>query len=334
MKSDQEDVASPSNEPVLSARRSQRLRQRAAWMYYVEEMTQSAIADALGVGRVTVVRLLSEARALNEVRVSLRRDIAELSRLEMELQKTWGIAEAIVAPLSSPDSDPRAAIGAAAGLYLSEMLRPAMRIGLGWGKTLFNSLGFLSEKSVPRLSVVSLAGGVTHVRQANPAEFAWQFARLFRADCYLIAAPAIVDSATTKNALIERCGLREVFDFAKSLDAVVMGVGPMTAQSTTNQFGFVSAADLKALRARGAVGDVLFNFFDARGRLVDHPLNERAMSIPIKTIAATPARLLVAGGLDKVDAMVGAFNLLRPTVVITDEISAAALLQRAAARSA
>jgi len=303
-------------------------------MYYVEEMTQSAIAEALGVGRVTVVRLLSEARALNEVRVSLPRDMAELSQLEIALQKEWRIAEAIAAPLSSPDADPRAAIGAAAGQYLSEMLRPGMKIGLGWGKTLFNSLGFLSEKSVPGLSVVSLAGGVTHVHQANPAEFAWQFARLYRADCYLIAAPAIVDSAATKNALIERCGLREVFDFAKSLHAVVVSVGPMTAQSTTNQFGFVSAADQKALRARGAVGDVLFNFFDADGRLVDHPLNERAMSIPIKTIAATPARILVAGGLDKVDAMIGAFHLLRPTVTITDQFTAAALLEKATARSA
>jgi len=51
-------------QPITSSRRSPRLRQRVAWMYYVEEMTQSAIADALGIGRITVVRLLSEARAM------------------------------------------------------------------------------------------------------------------------------------------------------------------------------------------------------------------------------------------------------------------------------
>jgi len=315
-------------EPTFSTRRSARLRQRAAWMYYVEEMTQGAIAEALGVGRVTVVRLLSQARALGEIRVSLRRDLAELSRLEIELQKSYGIAEAVVAPLSSPAADPRGAIGAALGQLISDRLRPGMKIGMGWGRTLFGSLGFLAERSIARLSVVSLAGGVTHVRQANPAEFAWQFARLFHADCYLIAAPAIVDSAATKRALIERCGLREVFDFAKSLDAVVVSVGPMTAQSTTNQYGFITSADQKALRAQGAVGDVLFRFFDAQGRLVDHPLNERAMSIPIETIARAPTRILAAGGLDKVEAMAGAFNLLRPTIVVTDEACAAALLGR------
>ena len=53
-------------------------------MYYVEEMTQSAIADALGIGRITVVRLLAEARSMSEVRISLSRDIAELAGLEIE----------------------------------------------------------------------------------------------------------------------------------------------------------------------------------------------------------------------------------------------------------
>jgi len=318
-------------EPSFSGRRSARLRQRAAWMYYVEEMTQNAIADALGVGRVTVVRLLSEARAMNEVRISLSRDVAELSRLEIDLQKAYGIAEAVVAPLSAKGADPRAAIGAATGQYVSDMLRPDMKIGLGWGQTLFQSLGFLNERQVPRLSVVSLLGGITHARQANPAEFAWQFSRIFLADCYLLAAPAIVDSAATKQTLIDRCGLREVFDFSKSLDAVVVSVGPMTPDSTTKLFGFISDADQDELRARGAVGDMLFNFFDRHGRLVDHPLNERAMSIPIKMLAATPARILVSGGLDKVEAMVGAINLIRPTVMITDEATAEALLRRAIA---
>lgn len=316
--------------PAAASRRSPRLRQRVAWMYYVEEMTQSAIADALGIGRITVVRLLSEARAMNEVRVSLSRDAAGLSRLEIELQKAYGVNEAIVAPLSSLDADPRAPIAAAAGEYISEMLQPDMKVGLGWGQTLNRSLSFITERQVPRLSVVSLVGGITRARQANPAEFAWQFSRIFMADCYLLAAPAIVDSAATKRTLIERCGLREVFDFANSLDAVVVSVGSTIPNSTTNLFGVISNADQAALRACGVVGDVLFNFFDVEGRLVDHPLNERSMSIPIPTLAATPNRVLVSGGPDKIEPIVGAFKLIRPTVLITDEATAEALIARAA----
>ena len=93
-------------------RRSERLRQRAAWMYFVEEMTQSAIADALGVGRVTVVRMLAEARALGEVRIALARGHAELGGLEAALCTAYGFGDALLAPISSADADVTAPIGA------------------------------------------------------------------------------------------------------------------------------------------------------------------------------------------------------------------------------
>jgi DNA-binding transcriptional regulator LsrR (DeoR family) len=329
MKSNEDTAERAEIAPAGSGRRSPRLRQRVAWMYYIEEMTQSAIADALGIGRITVVRLLSEARAMNEVRISLSRDVAALSRLEIGLQKAYGIPEVVVAPLAPSGGDTRAVIAAAAGEYVSDMLRPDMKIGLGWGHTLNKSLNFLVERPMPRLSVVSLLGGVTRARAANPAEFAWQFSRIFMAECYLLAAPAIVDSATTKYSLIERCGLKEVFEFSRSLDAVVVSVGSLERGSSTDFYGMVSPAEQERLREHGAVGDILYNFFDLEGRLVEHSLNERSMSIPLPTLQSAPRRVLVSGGLDKVDAMIGAMRLLRPTAVITDEVTAEALLGRA-----
>lgn len=328
MKSLEEPVKRAEAAHAVSSRRSPRLRQRVAWMYYVEEMTQSEIADALGIGRITVVRLLSEARALNEVRITLSREVAALSRLEIEMQKAFDLPEVVVAPLSGAAADPRPALAAAAGEYVSDMLRPDMKVGLGWGRTLSKSLSFIAERQVPGLSVVSLLGGITRARAANPSEFAWQFSRVFMAECYLLAAPAIVDSPATKQALIERCGLREVFDFAKTLDAVVVTVGSLAIDSTTDFHGIVSPQDREELRTLGAVGDILYNFFDVEGRLVDHPLNKRSMSVPIETLRMAKTRVLVCGGLDKPDAMIGAFQLLRPTVVVTDEISAEALLKR------
>ena len=199
-------------------------------MYYVEEMTQSAVAEALGVGRVTVVRMLAEARALGEVRIALARGAADLAGLEIALAKALGVGEAIVAPLSAPDADPTAPIGAALGAVISELVADDMKIGLGWGLTLRQALDHLSERAAKAVTVVSLVGGVTHVGSINPAEFAWEFARAYNADCYLIPAPALVDSAETRRALIERCGLAEVYEFARRLDAVVFGVGALDAE--------------------------------------------------------------------------------------------------------
>lgn len=314
-----------------SGRRSARLRLRAAWMYYVEGMTQSAIADALDIGRVTVVRLLADARNLNEVKISLSREIAELPRLEMGLQKAFGLREAVVVPLSEAEADASAAIGAATGQYISEMIRPDMTIGFGWGRTLMRALGFIDEKPVAGLSVISLLGGITKAKQYNPSEFAWQLSRLFQADCHLIAAPAIVDSVETKQALIERCGLSNVYNQARSMDAVVLSAGEMEETSTSLRYGFFSAADWDSLKAAGAVGDVAYNFFDIEGRPVDHPINTRVMSIPLETLRATPQRILTSGGPGKTQAVLGALRLLRPTVFITDEATAGRVLKAAGA---
>jgi len=87
-----------------------------------------------------------------------------------------------------------------------------MKVGVGWGKTLIAALAYIDEKPLPGLAMVSLLGGIAKVGQYNPVDFALQFSRLLQADCFLIPAPALVDSVETKRALIERCGLAEILE--------------------------------------------------------------------------------------------------------------------------
>ncbi|HEY3597180.1 MAG TPA: sugar-binding transcriptional regulator [Paraburkholderia sp.] len=310
---------------------ARRLRLRAAWMYFVEEMTQNEIAQKLGVGRVTVVRLLAAARERNEVKISIGDRLAECVEAERRLESRFGIGEAIVVPLSARGADATGPIAAAAGAYVSSLVRADMRIGVGWGRTLVNSLAFIDERTVDNLSVVSLLGGIMKARKFNPAEFAWRLASLFQADCYLMTAPLLVDSAATRQTLIERCGLADIFELAKSLDAVLLGAAGTGADATSHQSKFITNADRSSVVKAGAVGDLLFNFFDANGRLVDHPINERVMSVPLDIIKKVPVRVLAAGGASKVHALAGALKLLKPTVLITDEYTAKDVLKLAGA---
>ncbi len=312
-----------SNEILRPPKRSERLRQRAAWMYFVEEMTQSAIADALGVGRVTVVRMLAEAKALGEVRIALSRGDAELGGLEAALvQDTSDCPRRSLRRCPPTPPIPTAPIAAALGDHVSALLRNDMKIGLGWGRTLNSSLEYLSERSLKGLSVVSLVGGVTHFVADNPAEFPSGFARAFNADCYLIPSPALVDSPATKTALIERCGLKSVYDFAQTLDAVVVSVGSLGPEASIARYAVIGEADRKTLGEYGAVGEMLCNVYDDQGRIVDHPLNQRVMSVPLEVVRAAPVRVLAAGGAHKLAAIRGALKLLKPTTLVTDSVTA------------
>lgn len=310
----------------VASARTRRLRLRAAWMYFIEEMNQADIAEALGVGRVTVVRLLADARERQEIKFSLQSDLPECVGLERALEQRFGLTEAVVVPISSPQADATEPISAATGLYLSEFVRPGMKIGVGWGRTLLESLRYIQESQGTELSVVSLLGGITKAKRFNPSEFAWRFSSLFQAECFLMTAPAIVDAPATRQTLIDRCGLGEVFERAKTLDAVLLSVGSMAASGTAYRDGFVSDELRRAMVKHGAVGEMLFHFFDAKGRLIDHPIQDCVMAVPMETLKAVPQRILASGGRDKAEAILGALRLVRPTVLVTDELAAAQIL--------
>ncbi|WP_095089205.1 sugar-binding transcriptional regulator [Mesorhizobium sophorae] len=324
---------SETPEQVASESRTDRLRIRAAWMYFVEQMTQNEIADVLGVGRVTIVRMLADARSRNEVKISIESELSEIVRLERALEKTFGLQQALVAPLSAPNADPTPAISAKTGSFLSDTMKSGMRVGVGWGRTLFSSLPFISAKSLTDFKVISLLGGVGVVRRFNPAEFAWRFAQIFQGDGYLIPTPAVVDSVETKIALVERCGLQEVFEMANVLDAVLLSVGGIASATTFSRGGFLKEADREALLARGAVGDLLFHFFDRNGDLVDHPVNSHVMSVDVDRLRKAPIRILTSGGEEKIEALLGAMTLIAPTILITDEESARRMLEAHAAQA-
>ncbi|MER8752937.1 sugar-binding transcriptional regulator [Mesorhizobium sp. M1050] len=321
------DGRGEATEQVAGESRTDRLRIRAAWMYFVEQMTQNEIADVLGVGRVTIVRMLADARARNEVKISIESELSEIVRLERALEKTFGLQQALVAPLSAPNADPVQAISAKTGSFLSDTMKSGMRVGVGWGRTLFSSLPFISAKSLTDFKVISLLGGVGVVRRYNPAEFAWRFAQIFQGDGYLIPTPAVVDSVETKIALVERCGLQEVFEMANVLDAVLLSVGGIASATTFSLGGFLKEADREALLARGAVGDLLFHFFDRDGELVDHPVNSHVMSVDVDRLRKAPIRILTSGGAEKTEALLGAMTLIAPTILITDEESARRMLE-------
>ncbi len=340
-----QEAESPRDGPILMAgpngsasseraaeigSRADRMRVRAAWMYYVEQMTQNDIATALGIGRVSVVRLLAEARNRSEVRISVAGELAELTQIERALEARFTLETAIVVPAPGAGRDPSPVISAAIGAYLSKTVASGMTVGLGWGRTLLDSLPFTDAQPLDDLRVVSLLGGISQAHRFNPAEFAWRFAQIFNGDAFLLTAPAIVDSLATKTALIEHCGLRSTLDMAAHLDLVVLSVGGIAANATTYRTGYIAEEDRLSLQEAGAVGDLLFHFIDRDGTLVDHPINSLIMSADMASIRGAARRVVASGGPDKIDILRASLAFVRPSVLITDELTATSLLDQTA----
>ena len=303
-----------------------RLRARAIWLYHVEGLTQNDIATQLGISRVMVVRLLADARRRNEVRITIAAPLIDVLLLEREVETRFGINRVIVAPCADPDADPVKVIAAAAGNFISGEMRAGMTVGVGWGRTLFNTLPFITGATLDDFRVVSLLGGIAAARRFNPAEFAWQFAELFQGEGFLIPAPAVVDSPETKHALLERCGLSAIFEMADKLDMALLSCGGISSMTTSYRTGYLSEADRRSLIEAGAIGDVLYNFIDQNGDLVDHEVNSRVISVNLARLRRTPERVLISGGKDKLNAIRATIRTIGPTTLVTDEQTAKALL--------
>ncbi|MCE6077269.1 sugar-binding transcriptional regulator [Agrobacterium vitis] len=304
------------------------LRLRAAWLYYNQGLTQKDVAERLGISRSTVIRLLDEALKRSEVQIWIAEGIDDCVELAVKLEKSFGLDEAVVVPSSAgQDAEGIArAVGLALGQFLTEVVTDNATIGVGWGRTMTASLAGFRPPRRENCKVVSLLGGIVAVHQTNPIDYTWRLANQLGAECYMFLAPLLVDSVATKRALIEDCGLKTLYDLAENLDLAVVSCGDIRPQSTSLSEGFISRATLNELIEAGCVCDTMFNFLDAEGRSVSHPINERVMSVNLDTLKKAKHIVIASGGAHRAIAIRATMRRIGCNTLITDEAAARELL--------
>src|SRR5207248_2157401 len=134
------DMAPTGNRSPLQPMPSSDLSVRAAWLYYIEGLTQAEIARVMKVSRAKVIRLLAAARDGGVVRIRIDAKGSQQLALERQLIETYRLSEAIVAPAPASDAAAPAVVGQAVGTYVADQVRDGMALGVGWGMTLSMSL--------------------------------------------------------------------------------------------------------------------------------------------------------------------------------------------------
>lgn len=302
------------------------LRLRAAWLYHAHGLTQNDVADKLGLGRSTVIRLLEEAMRRGEVKIWIEGGEADLIGLALQLENALGIGEVIVVPGADSFDDAAKSVGLALGKYLSGKITDDSTIGVGWGRSLTASLASFHPPARSGVKVLSLLGGAVDTRFSNPGEFAWKFASALNAECYLFPAPLIVNSAQTRRTLIEECGLHPIFRMAEKIDLAVVSAAGIDHKSGSYVRHLVSGREHAELIKLGSVGDVLCNFIDAKGNTVDHPVNSRIMSVDLESLGKARHVVLATGGRHRAAAILATARRIRCHTLITDEAAARAIL--------
>ncbi len=84
--------------------------------------------------------------------------------------------------------------------------------------------------------------------------------------------------------------------------------------------------EIASLEAAGAVGDVLCHFIDAEGELVRHPVNDRVLAVNPAELQNARNVVLVSGGWHKLKAIRAGLKLLKPTILMVNELVAQRLV--------
>ena len=303
---------------------------RAAWLYFIEEFTQSQVAEKLGVSRSTVIRLLQKARESGLVSISLGVP-QETFELERDIEARYGLKTVRIVPEAEDSDSQRRWLGQVAAETLKEMARKNSIMAISWGRTLRAMADSLhGEVSVPGMKTVALIGGLHNAdRGTNPYEVAEIVGQFFDAPARALYAPVYVRNAETAAGLVSDTGLNEALDMARRAALVVFSVGSLSERATMLRLGYINSTEKDFLEAKGAVGDIACRWIDANGEPVELPPTIHPIGISLNELRQIPDRLLVAGGASKADAILASLRGGYATHLITDEAVARHLLAAA-----
>lgn len=275
---------------------------RAAQLYYRLNLTQDEVGKRLGVSRFKVGRLLDRALREDAVRIEIVHPAARLVALEDALVVRFGLHSALVVDVpatGSPADDEQLArerVAAAASSHLAA-LRPGGAIGVSWGRTMLELAARLRPGWTEATEIVQLNGAISRsARPTRAQEVVERFGTTSGAAIRLMAAPAIVGTASLRRALEADPAVGETLEAARRAPSAVFGMGVLGSESVHVASGNLEAADLAELERAGAVGDVLGRFLALDGRIALPALDERTVGLPLGELRTKALTVGVAAG--------------------------------------
>ena len=295
------------------------LATKAAWYYYMENYTQHQIAEAMGLSRAKVIRLLEDAKTDGIIQFNFRKDDSTRVSLEKNLIAAYGLNDAFVVPTPLNEATLTHTISRAAALYVSDHLRPGGYLNIGYGDTVSSMLGYLAKEHEDPINVVSMTGGVSYyLPSVSSTAYAMHL--------FLIPSPLIVSSSEVRDALLGEKSIQEIYAMTEHADMSVVGIGAAVEGATVLRNGIIRESELAILKMQGSVGDVLNHFYDSEGNPITTEIENRTISTDIEKLRTMKNVVGVAGGSERVAAIKAVLRGGYLNVLVTDSQTVEELL--------
>lgn len=277
------------------------LMSRVARSYYLDGRSKTDIAAELNISRFRVARLLEASRQSGLVRIVIEHQGSIDPDLSMQLQSTFGLANALVMDIPEDDEVAlRRHLGEAAAELLQELVTADDVLGLAWARSL-SGIGTALTNFVP-CPVVQLTGALSRPDASDVLEMVRRVARVGGGSAHVYYAPLVVADAATARILRRQPDVIHVAALLPAVTVAVVGIGAW-AEGLSTVFDAVEPDTRERVGRAGVVGEISGVLIDRNGREVITPLSKRIIGITGQQLAGIKVVLGIAYGQEKADAV-------------------------------
>ncbi|NOX41092.1 MAG: sugar-binding transcriptional regulator [Alphaproteobacteria bacterium] len=299
----------------------------AAWMYYHDGLNQSDIAAALGISRATVVNYLQQARERGFIRITMTPEAFTTHEVAVALCEKFDLKSAYVLPLlSGGDSTAFQRTARGAAEWLPDLLGSGDRLGVSWGRTIYEVAEALEQTSSRDMTVVQLVGSMASPYGFTAEICSAHLAHRLGARVINLHAPAVLSNPDLAAQLRREPIIAAQIAALSHCNKAIFAAGSCNPDSHIIGSGVATLEDLSWYLARGATGVMCGRFIDPDGKPIPGPLDDRMIGIELENLLGLEMGLLVSSGEDKVLPMRAAINGGYVTHVATDIATARLLL--------
>jgi DNA-binding transcriptional regulator LsrR (DeoR family) len=292
--------------------------------YYLDSMSQSEIAELYKISRPTVANILKECREKGIVEIRINDNSLFSSETSRRLMERYELNTACVVPNETdyPLTLFKTCLEAAG--FLPTILVNGMHIGISWGTSLYNTIRQLPKTALVDCEVVQLMGGLgASALFYDGSELARILAEKINGRPYPFLSPLLVKTAELKQALILERGIRETVEKTRILDIALIGLSSdQPEDSALVRAGFLSSEEARQIFDAGSCGHLCGYHYDAQGKFMDIPINQRVVGISTTDFMHIERRIGIACGRQKAKAIHAALKGKLITDLFTDELTA------------
>ncbi len=297
-------------------------------LYFENGLNQQEIAERLGISRSQVSRALTAAKAQGIVTISIKNPYSEEQYIERELVETFGIHDARVVRSEGPDQGQLLRqLGISCGSLLESVLKDSDIVGVMSGRTVAavsTQTEYFGRNGLQFVPLVGGWGSAGASWLANSNTMA--FAETMKSKYWLLHAPAVVATETTRDLLMKEPEIAHVIDIARRCTVAVIGIGEVSEEATIVQSGYFGRTDLDDVTDRGAVGNLCTSFIDIHGKLLDFHARNRMLGVSVSDLTGKTNVIGVAYGREKVPAITATLRGRWVDILVTDVSTAKLVL--------